>query len=129
MIDVIDKHSKLIDTQDNKALINKKIELQHLKQQQEIILFKQNIETEDLEKQKLWLEARIKTKEQEKKAQERESAQFMYEFDKIDNEVAAIDKRMYLKKRYVTQHKQIKEMEARKKARAGQVVAPKKQTA
>ena len=32
---------------------------------------------------------------------------FMYEFDKINNELEAINNRMYLKKRYVVQHQQV----------------------
>jgi len=39
---------------------------------------------------------------------------FMYQFDKVNKEFDMIEKRSYLKKRYVVQHKALKEAQARR---------------
>ena len=41
---------------------------------------------------------------------------FMYEFDKVDEELKAINNRMYLKKRYVVQHQQVVAHKAKQEA-------------
>ena len=41
---------------------------------------------------------------------------FMYEFDKVNNELEAIKNRTYLKKRYVIQHQQVVAAKAAREA-------------
>ena len=40
----------------------------------------------------------------------------MYEFDVVRDEIAAIEKRVFLKKRYVTQHQHIVDAKLKKQA-------------
>lgn len=44
-------------------------------------------------------------------------AKFLYEFDHVNTEMDAIDKRLYLKTRYVKVQEQIKQMKAEKAAK------------
>lgn len=53
----------------------------------------------------------IETKACQKKEQESDSAKFMYDYDKVKNEIDDIEKRSYLKKRYVTQYRAMKDRE------------------
>lgn len=76
------------------------------------MLLKKQIEVEDFQKQWQWLEDRITAKQRQRQDQERETNIFMYEFDKVNNELQAIENRMYLKKRYVVQHKLVEEAKA-----------------
>ena len=113
MLDVLDRHSRLADTKETRAFAERKVLIQSLRQEQEIMLFKQQIEIEDFQKQKKWLEDRIHEKQVgEKKDEERETNKFMYNFDKINDELAAINNRMYLKKRYVVQHQLVVKQKA-----------------
>ncbi len=107
MLDVLDRHQKLADSDENRAFAERKVMLHSLRQEQEIQLFKQQIEIEDFQKQKKWLDDRITDKQRQKQDQERETNMFMYEFDKVNNELEEIKNRTYLKKRYVVQHQQI----------------------
>ena len=104
MLDVLDRHQRLADTEESRAFAERKVYINSLNQELEIVLFKQKIEIEDFQKQKKWLDDRIVAKQRQKKDQERESNMFMYEFDKVNNELEAIKNRMSLKKRYVVQH-------------------------
>lgn len=116
MLDVLDRHSKLVDSDENRAFAERKVMLNSLRQEQEIQLFKQNIEKEDFEKQIKWLKDRIDAKQRQKQDQERETNMFMYEFDKVNNELEAIKNRTYLKKRYVIQHQQVVAAKAAREA-------------
>ena len=116
MLDVLERHQRLADSDESRAFAERKVLIQSLRQEQEILLFKQQIETEDFQKQMKWFEDRINVKSREKKDQERETNMFMYEFDKVNNECDDINKRMYLKKRYVVQHKLVVEAQAKRDA-------------
>jgi len=72
---------------------------------------------EDCQKQQEWLKARIELVERRKKELELEAAKFMYEFDVVADEIAAIEKRVFLKKRYVTQHQHILDAKLRREAK------------
>ena len=60
MLGVMEKHVKLADSDENRALAEKRVLVQALKKEQSILLFKQEIEEEDFEKQKEWLDSRAK---------------------------------------------------------------------
>ena len=47
MLDVLDRHARLADSEENKAFAERKVLIQSLRQEQEILLFKQQIEIED----------------------------------------------------------------------------------
>ncbi len=47
MLDVLDRHQKLADSDENRAFAERKVMLHSLRQEQEIQLFKQQIEIED----------------------------------------------------------------------------------
>lgn len=50
-----------------------------------------------------------------------ESAKFLYDYDKVAGEIEAIEKRAYLKKRYVTQYRLLKEREQGKRKQADEL--------
>ena len=117
MLDVLDRHARLADSSESRAFAERKVLIQSLRQEQEILLFKQQIEIEDFQKQKKWLEDRIKEKQRgDKKDEERETNKFMYQFDKVNDELNAINNRMYLKKRYVVQHQLVEKAKKEREA-------------
>ena len=93
------------------------------------MLFKQQIEIEDFQKQKKWFEDRMAIKQRQKKDQERETNKFMYEFDRINTESENINKRMYLKKRYVVNHQAVVAAQAKKDANKPVSYVPPSKTA
>lgn len=115
MLDVIEHHAKLMGTDERQRIADLKVEVFQEKQEQEILLFKLRIEEEDFQKQQKWFEEQIQIKSQNKKNQESESAKFLYEFDAVKNEIDTIEKRSYLKKRYVAQYRALKQREAEKR--------------
>lgn len=124
MMDVLDRHQRIANSDESRAFAERKVLIQSLRQEQEILLFKQQIELEDFQKQKKWFEDRMALKQSEKKDQERETNKFMYEFDKVKTESDNITKRMYLKRRYVVQHQQIVAAKAKKNAQKAAYAAP-----
>ena len=90
------------------------------KQELELMQFKMAVEAEDFAKNAEWLAGMIEQKQKLKKDQESESSKFMYEFDKVKSEIEDIDKRCYLKKRYVTEYRKLKEREMNKRKAAEQ---------
>ena len=53
---------------------------------------------------------------------ESEAAKFTYEFDVVADEIAAIEKRVFLKKRYVTQHQHIVDAKLKREANAKKII-------
>ena len=47
MLDVLDRHARLADSSESRAFAERKVLIQSLRQEQEILLFKQQIEIED----------------------------------------------------------------------------------
>ena len=64
-------------------------------------------EKDDLEAQKEWFNERIDRASKTKKTMELELSKFAYDFDKVEDELKAIEERSYLKRRYVTQHQSL----------------------
>ena len=60
MLGMLGKHVKLADSAENRALAEKRVRVEALQKEQEILRFKHRIEQEDFEKQKAWLDARAK---------------------------------------------------------------------
>ena len=90
------------------------------------MMFKQQIEDEDFLKQSEWLSGLIDQKSVQKKEQESESAKFLYDYDAVKNEIDAIEKRSYLKKRYVMQYRALKEREIIKRKKIDEQLAKQK---
>lgn len=67
----------------------------------------------------------IEAKACQKKEQESDSAKFMYDYDKVKNEIDDIEKRCYLKKRYVTQYRALKDREIQKRQKLAEKEAKK----
>ena len=93
-----------MSSDDAKLIADLKVQVMAAKQEQEILMFKCSVEEEDFKKQAEWLSALVDKKSMQKKEQESESAKFMYDYDVVKNEIDAIEKRSYLKKRYVAQY-------------------------
>lgn len=47
MLDVLDRHARLADSNESRAFAERKVLIQSLRQEQEILLFKKQIEIED----------------------------------------------------------------------------------
>ena len=122
MMDVMEAHGKLVSTEENKGLAELKVRVQAGKQEQEIMMFKQKMEEEDCQKQQEWFKDRISLTERRKKDLESEAAKFTYEFDVVADEIAAIEKRVFLKKRYVTQHQHIVDAKLKREANAKKII-------
>jgi chromosome segregation ATPase len=120
MLDVMDAHSKLTSNEEQRKLAELKAMVMARKQELEIMQFKMAVEAEDFAKNAEWLTGMIEQKQKLKKDQESESSKFMYEFDKVKSEIEDIDKRCYLKKRYVTEYRKLKEREMNKRKTAEQ---------
>ena len=88
-----------------------------MKQELLIKKTKQNIENEDFVKEKEWFTEKVNEEKRKRQDVEMDLAKFLYEFDHIYDEMGLIDKRLYLKTRYVKVQEQIKEMKARKAAK------------
>ena len=115
MLDVMERHSKIADSEENRSVAERKILLNSLRQELKILSFKIETEKEDFEKQIKWLSDRCSALQKAKKDQERETGTFMFEFDKAQTEIENIVKRTYLKRRYVAQQLQIQKAQERKK--------------
>ncbi len=89
-------------------------------------MFKQQTEEENFKKTVEWLQGLIDAKTQQKKDQESESAKFLYDYDEVKNEIDAIEKRSYLKKRYVTQYRALKEREIMKRQKIDEALQKQK---
>lgn len=59
MVDVVGKHEALMNSEANRAYAEKKILVESLKQEIQILRQRQNIELEDLRKQQNYYEAQI----------------------------------------------------------------------
>jgi hypothetical protein len=79
------------------------------------------VEKEDCDKQLEWFSQLIDGSQLKKKGEERETDMFMYDFDKVQHEIDDIEKRCFLKKRYVTQYKLLKERAIEKRKKADQM--------
>ena len=55
MLDVMNRHQRLFESEENRDFAEKKVELLALEQEQKLLLFKEKIETEDFEKNIKWL--------------------------------------------------------------------------
>lgn len=115
MLDVLDQHQKLTDSEENKAFAEEKVRVQSMKQEMEIKMAKIQIEEEDFKKQKDFFDAKISKHQRIKKDQELDKAKFEYGFDNIKVEMDQIEKIMFLKKRFCIQRQQIEELKRRKK--------------
>ena len=120
MLDVMDAHSKLTSNEEQRKLAELKVMVMARKQELEIMQFKMAVEAEAFAKNAEWLTGMIEQKQKLKKDQESESSKFMYEFDKVKSEIEDIEKRCYLKKRYVTEYRKLKEREMNKRKTAEQ---------
>ena len=78
-----------------------KVEVNGLRQQLEIITFKQQIEEEDFKKSEKWMREMVEKQLQDHKEQKVESDNALYGMDAVKKEIDLIEKRSYLKKRYV----------------------------
>lgn len=83
MRNVIEQHGKLVSTEESRILADLKVNIHACKQENEILIFKIEAETEDCKKQQDWMEDKIKTIEAKKKDIESESGKFFYEFDEV----------------------------------------------
>ena len=117
MIDLMDSHSKLTDSDQNRAFAELQVTVQAMKQELLIKKTKQTIENEDFVKEKEWFTEKVNEEKRKRQDVEMDLAKFLYEFDHIYDEMGLIDKRLYLKTRYVKVQEQIKEMKARKAAK------------
>jgi len=72
-----------------------------MKQELLIKKTKQNIETEDFVKERDWFTEKVVEEKRKRQDVEMDLAKFLYEFDHINEEMDLIDKRLYLKTRYV----------------------------
>ena len=79
-----------------------------MQKEQSILLNLKKIEDEDFAKQIAWLEDKKKTRQRERMEQEAETGRFQYSFEKVKTELENVDKRAYLKTRYVVQYQKIK---------------------
>ena len=104
LIDVLEKHEKLSQTDENRGFAEFRASVEAMKQELAIMKTRHAIELEDLRKQADTLES-IKIRKVSKQNDiQNEAKSIMDEHQQLMLELEEIDKRMVLKKRYVMYH-------------------------
>ena len=100
MLEAMNKHAGLFESEENRAFAEKKVALKALKSTNKILLDRQKMEQENFDQNIKWLQDKKKEKQTEKRQQEVETAKFRYKFDEIEAQLKEIEQQVYLMKRY-----------------------------
>lgn len=104
IVDVIDKHEKLAQSEENRAFAEFKASVEAMKQELAIAKARHAIELEDLRKQADYLEQTKMRKFAQQKDLDTQLSALRDENINLKNKLEDIDKRIILKKRYTIQH-------------------------
>ena len=101
MIDIISKHSKLMNSDENRARAEFKVNVQSMGQELKIMKAKQEIELEDLRKQQNYLDVQIVKKSGQKRDLEAATDLLHDKAEELGSKQEEIDKIILLKKRFL----------------------------